>query len=60
MSDSTPAAPKEQAASGNGLPPELRQVGETSSKLTSRVEALAKELTASEARAREAELAACK
>ena len=58
MSDSTPAPSKQEGARGNGLPLELRQVGESSGKLTSRIEAFAKELTASEARAREAEVAA--
>ena len=58
MSDSTPAPSEEKVSNGNGLPPELRQVGESSGKLTSRIEAFAKELTASEAKAREAEVAA--
>jgi chromosome segregation ATPase len=57
MSDTTSAPSAEEAGSGNGLPPELRQVGEASAKLNSRIETLAKELSASESKAREAEIA---
>ncbi len=56
MSDSTAAPSTEEGGATNGLPPELRQVGESSGKLTARIETLAKELTESEARAREAEM----